>query len=120
MDLVRRGIDLNHQDRYGHTALHYLCAKPNCIELAEMILKAGADQNLKNEKNMTPLYSMTANTNGNYRDTGVKYDMMELLLKYGADIHIDRNGKTPADIAETIEDVRTRFFIRRNHLSIVN
>ena len=104
MDLVRRKIDLNHQDRYGHTALHYLCAKPKCIELVEMILKAGANPNIKNENNMTPIYSMTANTNGNYKDTGVKYEMMELLLKYGADINIDRDGKKPVDVAKTIED----------------
>lgn len=104
MDLVKRNINLNHQDRYGHTALHYLCAKPKCMELTKMILKAGANPNILNNSNMTPLYSMVANTNGNYISSGVKYEMIELLLKYGADKSIEYDGKTPAEVAEIICD----------------
>ena len=104
MDLVRRNIDLDHQDRYGHTALHYLCAKPKCMELAELILKAGANPNILNRNDMTPLYQITSSTNGNYISSGVKYEMMELLLKYGADKGIKRGEYTPADVANIIED----------------
>ena len=73
MDLIQRGINVNIQDKHGNTALHYLCSKPECIQLAEKILEAGGNPNIYNDANMTPLYSMVADMNGNYINSGEKY-----------------------------------------------
>ena len=56
---------------------------------------------------MTPLYSMVADMNGNYINSGAKYEMIELLLKYGADKTLKCvDGNTSMDVAELIWDKR--------------
>lgn len=56
---------------------------------------------------MTPLYSMVADMNGNYINSGAKYEMIELLLKYGADKTLKCvDGNTSMDVAEIIWDKR--------------
>ena len=99
--LLSNQCDPNIQNSFGNTALHYLCSKPECIQLAEKILEAGGNPNIYNDANMTPLYSMVADMNGNYINSGAKYEMIELLLKYGADKTLKCvDGNTSMDVAE--------------------
>ena len=48
---------------------------------------------------------MVADMNGNYINSGAKYEMIELLLKYGADKTLKCvDGNTSMDVAEIIWD----------------
>jgi hypothetical protein len=105
-DLIRRGIDVNNQDDKGRTALHYMCARPNDVELVEEILKAGGDPNIRDKENRSPLYELTAMQRNDLKE--VKYQAMRLLLDYGGDKTLPcRNGWSAVDVAEEIGDKNT-------------
>jgi len=72
------------------TALHAGASRGGA-EIVKMLLDAGADPNVKQERGFVPLHSAAANGNA---------AVVELLLKYGAraDAKAD-DGKTPTDMA---------------------
>lgn len=74
-------------DRQGNTPLHY-ASEFGRLEIAKLLLSAGADANARNERRVTPLH-LAAST-GNV-------EMLKLLLVEGAtDANLkDYNGKTP-------------------------
>ena len=45
VDLVYKGIDIDHQDKMGWTPLHF-CAQYNNITIAELLLQEGAKVNI--------------------------------------------------------------------------
>jgi len=105
-DLIKRGIDVNNQDDKKRTALHYLCASPKSPGLAETILKAGGDPNIRDKENKSPLYEITANQRNDMKEE--KYQIMEMLLKFGADKTLPcRETRTAVDVAETIGEKKT-------------
>ncbi len=105
-DLVKRGIDVNNQDKYGSTALHYLSGYPADVELVEEILKAGGDPNIRNNDKISPLYQITSNTNNNLKEE--KYQVLDLLLKYGGDKTLPcSHGWNCVDTADEIGDKKT-------------
>lgn len=76
--LVTKG-NVNKQDKYGNTVLHYAAEKnnPNSTKIIEMLLDMNADPNIANKDTNTPLN--IASINGNYSNIG-------LLERYGAEI----------------------------------
>ena len=83
---IESGIDLNQQDANGNTALHYLCyGSFENFEMLEMLLKAGANPDIRNKEKMTPLFLLGRIC---YADEEEKYRRMKLLLDYGADKNI--------------------------------
>ena len=52
--LIRHGLDVNAQDRYGMTPLNYAMRSKN-VAAATALLEAGADPNIPNIENVTPL-----------------------------------------------------------------
>lgn len=87
--LLKAGADVNARDSKGATALMYNLEGP--IESAVMLIEAGADVNAKNINGTTAL--MDSVKEG-------RYDMVELLLNKGANIHYaDKKGKTSIEVA---------------------
>lgn len=79
--LINNGADINsHQSKLTETPLHRLCAriKPQ-IDVITMILKKGADVNAINVSGKTPVF---------YCSFNYSVELLNLLVKYGADINI--------------------------------
>ncbi|SFJ75047.1 ankyrin repeat domain-containing protein [Thermoflavimicrobium dichotomicum] len=71
--LLEQGVDVNHQDRDGNSALH-VAAALGSEKLVQLLLSAGADVNLENEYEETPLFEAVKNGH---------ISIISLLLKYG-------------------------------------
>jgi len=96
-DLINRGINLNHLDEQGRTALHY-CAVYHAFDVAKAILDKGCDVNIRDQNGNNALWVAVFNARG-------VYDIVELFVKHGADITNKNNaGRTPLDFAKQIED----------------
>jgi|ERR1043165_4746818 ankyrin repeat protein len=96
---------LPHWIYVGDTALHVAAAGYR-VEIAKMLLAAGADANAaKNHRHSQPLhYAADGYLESPLWDAKRQVAMIRLLLKAGADIHAqDKNGATPLHRA-----VRTR------------
>lgn len=53
--ILQRGIDVNHQDKLGNTALHYAVIRERPAELVALLLKYGARKDIRNKEGKTPL-----------------------------------------------------------------
>ncbi|WP_311195366.1 ankyrin repeat domain-containing protein [Moraxella cuniculi] len=77
--LIDLGLDINAQDIYGMTPLHYALRSGNA-EAAIELLNAGADPNIPNIDNLRPL-SMAAYTKER------SLEVLELMLEKGGNVH---------------------------------
>ncbi|KAF2104054.1 hypothetical protein NA57DRAFT_70266 [Rhizodiscina lignyota] len=53
-DLIQRDADVNAQDRFGHTSLHY-AAENGHLSVTKLLLRAGGDPTIKDTSGSTPL-----------------------------------------------------------------
>jgi hypothetical protein len=92
--LLDRGANINQQDVDGWTPLMYSLGMYDQTEIAEELVRRGADVNLKAENGDTALIRAVSSQQGLTK-------MIELLLLKGADPNVrDRLGRTPLMIAE--------------------
>ncbi|HDL2090878.1 TPA: ankyrin repeat domain-containing protein, partial [Mannheimia haemolytica] len=75
---ISNGLDVNAQDKYGMTPLHYAMRAKN-VDAAIALLNAGADPNIPNQDNLIPLRMCIR-----YPE---RLDLLELMLKKGGDVH---------------------------------
>lgn len=75
---INNGLDINAQDKYGMTPLHYAMRSKN-VDAAIALLNAGADPNIPNQDNLIPLSMI-----GYLPD---RLDVLELMLEKGANVH---------------------------------
>ena len=94
--MLRQKVDLDIRDAGGDTVLHEAIErdKPDRYELLELILKAGADVNLKGQNDWTPAHRAAVNND-------VK--ALKILVRNGANLSI----KTSIDdYATPLEEAR--------------
>ncbi|MGX2957686.1 ankyrin repeat domain-containing protein [Ursidibacter sp. B-7004-1] len=75
---IKNGVEVNAQDMYGMTPLHYAMRSKN-VDAAIALLNAGADPNIPNQDNLIPLRMCIR-----YPD---RLDLLELMLKNGGNVH---------------------------------
>jgi uncharacterized protein len=98
---INRGIDLNHQDKDGNTALHYAFSyeKP---EIARALIDAKCHINLYNKHGNNAMWTACLSPRP-------QYDLIQLLLDLGADIqHKNNAGKSVLDIVSEMNYPRYR------------
>ncbi|TNH00019.1 ankyrin repeat domain-containing protein [Pasteurellaceae bacterium USgator11] len=78
--LINQNIDVNAQDIYGMTPLHYAMRSKNAAA-AITLLNAGADPNIPNRDGLIPLSMI-----GYIRE---HLDVLELMLKNGGNVHYE-------------------------------
>ena len=85
--LIKQGANVDLQDSYGKTALHYALGSLNFLfEILCCLIQKGADVNTGSNDKLTPL--MIAAEKGHI-------NALTLLIKFGADADLqDKNGKT--------------------------
>lgn len=98
LELIRfyidNGLDINAQDKYGMTPLHYAMRSKN-VEAAIALLNAGADPNIPNQDNLIPLRMCIR-----YPD---RLDLLELMLKNGGNVHYFDGNK---ELLQAIKDFK--------------
>ena len=93
-DLITLGANLDWQDEYGWTALHW-CAYHNRPEIARMLIDAGADLNIQDSDGFTALHRCAYWNNP---------EIARMLIDAGADKTIKNDeGELPYDYADTQE-----------------
>ncbi|MBH0096216.1 ankyrin repeat domain-containing protein [Psychrobacter sp. NZS113] len=92
---LNQGVHVNAQDCYGMTPLHYAMRVQN-VDAAKLLLEAGADPNIPDEKKLTPL----AYING----VPEQLDLLKLMLDKGGDVNINTGNGT---ILEKIKKYRS-------------
>ncbi len=93
--LISLGINVNHMNRYGSTALMYCVSHGEWTPMTELLIKAGADVNIANNSGNTALmYAIVRNNAEN----------VEIILKAGANVRALNN-----------EYFGTRAFLKRRN-----
>lgn len=91
--LIEQGVDVNSQDQYGMTPLHYAMRGKNA-EAAIALLEAGADPNIPNLDNVIPLAMI-----GGMPD---RLDLLKLMLDKGGNVHY-KNGNNELSIIDNVK-----------------
>lgn len=92
--LIEKGAKITDYDKYGNTPIIY-CADYGTVEKLNLLIKKGADVNVKSRKlNVTPLdYAINFTNNPDY-------NIVKLLIDSGADVNAsNKDGYTILDTA---------------------
>ena len=83
--LVKAGADVNYNNSAGHSALH-LCVQGGSLNLAFLLLEAGADVDCRDCDGLTPLMWILHHQKDGFEYNGqATLDLIRLLITYGAD-----------------------------------
>lgn len=95
---VRAGINVNACDELGNSGLQ-IAIKNNFTIIANLLLKAGADADVKDASGLTPLLEACGKRTRGYKELALK------LIENGADLNVLNNiGWTPLMLAISIGD----------------
>jgi ankyrin repeat protein len=93
--LMSRGANINHQDRIGYTALHFV-AQERRHDIAQILLDGGADLEIKDIHGNTAAWTAVFNARG-------KYETLKLFIQHGANVdNVNNAGRTPRQMAESM------------------
>ena len=76
--LLEAGADVNYIELYGDTSLHIACEE-NYLEMVELLLNNGADENINNRFNKKPVE--ISGVNGEIKDFFNNYNGTNFVLK---------------------------------------
>lgn len=94
--LLAAGANPNARDRIGRTPLHYAVKMREGVKIVPVLIRAGADINLRTEdsQRITPLFSAIENYIEDKNRAAAAY-IIRTLVHYGSDINAaDAHGKT--------------------------
>lgn len=95
--LIKKWININHQDKNLHSALSYL-ADRKLINITKLILEAWWNVNMKDKHWNTPLWRSIIRS-------GWKYELIKLFMQYWWNSNIENNyWKSPMWLAKDIWD----------------
>ena len=104
--LIDNNAKVNSRDRYGRTPLFYsVSSGPK--ELLEILLRNGAEINIMDESGWTPLHTALRSWPLDPRQYPL-YDIVELLIKHGADVNAKNQGGPNRDSRDSHVGVRMR------------
>jgi len=107
--LLSKKVDVNALGDDGATPLAWAAVRCN-VEIATLLLKAGANPNLTNEQGVGPLY--IAITNGSPA-------MVKLLLQNGAEANVAReSGETPLMTAARLGQMEVAKLLIEHHADV--
>jgi ankyrin repeat protein len=90
LGLIRSGVEVDHRDQLGNTALFYAALRAH-TKIMDELLHAGSDINISNNDGATPL--LAAVLSGHV-------SAVELLLRAGAAVSVKNSfGRTPVQAA---------------------
>lgn len=96
--LIKRGADLNFQNKNGDSPLMSAVSHTGILKL---LLEKGANPNQANSEGVTPLMAVVQGA----RYDKTKGEKVNILLQKGADLNAkDKNGRTALDIARSYGD----------------
>ena len=88
--LIEQGINVNIQNKYGDTPLHFAIST-NKFEIVKLLILKGANVNIQNNRGCTPLHFACCNNS---------VESVKLLIVNGSNVNIqDNNGDTPLQVA---------------------
>ncbi|MFX0135000.1 MAG: ankyrin repeat domain-containing protein [Candidatus Hodarchaeota archaeon] len=97
--ILEKGVEnINHQDSYGLTVLHYASRK-GYLGIVKALIAAGSDPNIKENYGFTPLHETAENGH---------LEILKFLIENGGDVNSKltkdfdpyKTGDTPLDIAK--------------------
>jgi ankyrin repeat protein len=101
---IEEGANVNEQDKNGWSALYYAVDAGN-ISIIELLLRNGANVDIKDIYGITPLYRAVFNCEGDG-------SIIKLLLNYGADKYLKNNfGVSPYDLSHIISNYPVSQFL---------
>jgi hypothetical protein len=96
--MLKRGVDANSEMDGGLTPMH-LAVQSNNQSIVGLLLAKKGNPNYKNHQGLTPLHWCGA-VRDDRLDPNNRFKMAQILVKGGGDINVrDKQGRTPADIA---------------------
>ena len=108
-ELIAGGYDLNKEDEFGRTALHWVTYFRSNFsdgddDMVELLLEKGANPNVQDVCGNTPLHYIAELKRSELFGDDVQ-DIAEYLLEGGAQLDIqNREGLTPYDVATEAEE----------------
>ncbi|SIT17364.1 ankyrin repeat domain-containing protein [Belliella pelovolcani] len=104
--LINNGVNINLADKNGWSPLHF-SVNENLIELVHILLENGAEVNSQDNFGNTVLWRAVFSSEG-------KGEVIEKLLKYGADPEMKNNyGISALDLANTIDNYNVKQFFKK-------
>ncbi|CAG9323297.1 unnamed protein product [Blepharisma stoltei] len=92
--LINQGVDLNHKDRNGSTAI-YSCSNDEQLNIARFLLSQGSALNISNIRGNTPLHIAV--------ERGSKEIILLFMLNNADPSAVNANGQKPEDLNQEMK-----------------